>query len=248
MLTAPASTGSKTAPGQRRSSTSASCPWIQTIKPLTLAATAHPPTLPVSSERDESDKLQVIPLAGRLLKIFFAFKTLGHSCRTIMEKFNQFVSRAYWIKTSDGPLQTYCDMDNNGGGEAKAVLCFRAEETALRSTRFFAALHAPDFLFFPSLSLFFLKPTKTGWTLLVTAASKTWTTANIVKRNSDTPSLSQDFSFLQYGRGIVVSLMCREPLLVRRGLPLLPLGPPPNTFRPNSFLLFSALAARNRKW
>lgn len=40
----------------------------------------------------------------------------AHSCRTAFEKFGSLSSSVYYIQTVDGPVQTYCDMERNGGG------------------------------------------------------------------------------------------------------------------------------------
>lgn len=41
----------------------------------------------------------------------------AHSCRTTYDHFSQLASGLYYIRTVDGPVQTYCDMERNGGGE-----------------------------------------------------------------------------------------------------------------------------------
>jgi hypothetical protein len=41
-----------------------------------------------------------------------------------------------------------------------------------------------------------------GWTLMLTASSPTWNISSIQSRNSGSPSLTNDFSFLMYGNAI----------------------------------------------
>ena len=40
----------------------------------------------------------------------------AHSCRTALESFAVYVSGMRYIRTVDGPLKTYCDMERDGGG------------------------------------------------------------------------------------------------------------------------------------